>query len=871
MGYDQMSCKVNNRLGGLPLLSEFSLVNESFSPEMEGTSVGGNLTCSLDELQHFQSFFFKFMNVVREFLLPPERIQFGLISKKALLPELNIESNDSWLMTLHYSGCPSCLKLLTENDDLKIVLQTQEAVVGELGDYVHDFLPTLPVNKPSVLLFIDRSSNSVDIRKQSKDVLQDFRKLALHYKVLNQTRGFESTLQHSKLSKTTHNALGTPLHPRLLQLLPQSVQLTLKDKTSGLVLNEGKQITLEKVVSDFQGSSLHEMLTYLLQQKKEIKLSSLAKDAGFQLLSEDFEIKATKALSSKTKECSDQDLEFSDNILEGTANSDDEEKLAKSFASNSMTDKDFKSTDNEPLHKVNEKDVILSAQLSDKSSHSHTNEALDSSQSFFEDGKPEEEILTGTDVQKRWKYLSGSFFFCDGNIRVLRTLTGGSRIPSVVIIDPIAAQHYIIPENDALNYSSLSDFLEEFLNGSLTPYQQSEPVVQSSREVPSPPFVNLDFHEADSLPRVTANVFNELVLGNKFYSENPENAWNRDVLVLFSNSWCGFCQRMELIVREVYRTIKSYTVMLKSGVGNDSILSKKDMVSDNTKNSLLKIPLIYLMDCTLNDCSYILKTEFKREVYPSLLLFPALRKEAVAYEGDLAVSDILNFLADHGILVHEKGVIWHVVEHSKSSKTSHQAQTTNHEVLLKDRKQELAAKHNQIQIQSLIGSYETTPQVAVGSFLTATNKLLDVYPFDASKVLIVKVDQGKVIEGLITNKLIKWDSLEQFEESLELLKDAPLSFGGPVMKHGMPLVALSNKRMKDEHIEVLPGVYFLDQQATLQLVEELRSGIQSLHGCWFFVGFSSWDWDQLFNEISIGAWHVSEGSSISQLDWPKVP
>lgn len=142
MGYDQKSCKVNNRLGGLPWQSEFSLVNENFSPEVGGTSVGSSLACSLDELQHFQSFFSKFMNVVREFLLPPERVQFGLISERALLSELNIESNDSWLMTLHYAGCPSCLKLLTENDDLKIVLQTEGAVVGE-ASYSAGFFTSL--------------------------------------------------------------------------------------------------------------------------------------------------------------------------------------------------------------------------------------------------------------------------------------------------------------------------------------------------------------------------------------------------------------------------------------------------------------------------------------------------------------------------------------------------------------------------------------------------------------------------------------------------------------------------------------------------------------------------------------------------------
>jgi hypothetical protein len=31
-------------------------------------------------------------------------------------------------------------------------------------------------------------------------------------------------------------------------------------------------------------------------------------------------------------------------------------------------------------------------------------------------------------------------------------------------------------------------------------------------------------------------------------------------------------------------------------------------VADNSKDALVKLPLIYLMDCTLNDCSLILKS-----------------------------------------------------------------------------------------------------------------------------------------------------------------------------------------------------------------------------------------------------------------------
>lgn len=37
----------------------------------------------------------------------------------------------------------------------------------------------------------------------------------------------------------------------------------------------------------------------------------------------------------------------------------------------------------------------------------------------------------------------------------------------------------------------------------------------------------------------------------------------------------------------------------------------------------------------------------QRDLYPSLLLFPAERKKAVPYGGEIAVSEILNFIADH--------------------------------------------------------------------------------------------------------------------------------------------------------------------------------------------------------------------------------
>lgn len=189
-------------------------------------------------------------------------------------------------------------------------------------------------------------------------------------------------------------------------------------------------------------------------------------------------------------------------------------------------------------------------------------------------------------------------------------------------------------------------------------------------------------------------------------------------------------------------------------------------------------------------------------------------------------------------------------------------QTTNlqHEILLGERLLKVGAKDKKIGARFPVNSNERL-QVVAGCILTASEKLLDVHPFDESKILIVKVDQG--FQGLIINKHISWDSIE---EGSEFLKEAPLSFGGPLVRQGMPLVTLSRKFSKDESVEVLPGIYFHDQWATVHLINEIRAGNQTVHDYWFFLGYSSWGWDQLFHEIAQGAWNVSKGN-LEELEW----
>jgi len=43
----------------------------------------------------------------------------------------------------------------------------------------------------------------------------------------------------------------------------------------------------------------------------------------------------------------------------------------------------------------------------------------------------------------------------------------------------------------------------------------------------------------------------------------------------------------------------------------------------------------------------------QREVYPALILFPAQKKKPLLYEGDMAVIDVMKFVAEHGSNFHK--------------------------------------------------------------------------------------------------------------------------------------------------------------------------------------------------------------------------
>ncbi|KAM3753509.1 hypothetical protein ACB098_03G099200 [Castanea mollissima] len=868
-GDERLKCGVENSFNGVPWFGQFSSVNETASfKEVENVSSSVLSSCTLQEFQQFDSFFSKFMIVAREFFLDPERHRFGLVSERSMLSSLGIEDSSSWLALLHVAACPTCSRILKEEDDLKDVLQMDSAVVMELEGDRHDIEPVLPANKPSILLFVDRSSDSSETRGKGKEALDTFRELALHYHISYQMVEPKRDKPEKSSVQDYQAWVGKSKHPRL-KLSPTAQKIKLKEKLSTImILNEDKHVTLDKISSDQEGSSLHKILAHLLRQNKEVFKEGLVSNS---VDSDKDQLPQRASLSAKMNEENSE-------LTDGEPSSEyDEEKTAF------YVDKSKQLISLEAHQSVTALEEVAISQdvvVEEKSFENVVVEEKSSEDAVLE----EKGFLLVDDLREQQLHFpgfEGSFFFSDGNYRLLRALTGGSNIPSLVIIDPLLQQHYVLPQVSDFSFSSLADFLSGFLNGTLPPYQLSKSIIQHPREATVPPFVNVDFHEVDSIPQITIHRLSELVLGvNQSNTNSVVHAWKRDVLVLFSNSWCGFCQRMELVVREVYRAVKGYMNMLRSGSRN----GEKVFNGDNLKDALVELPLIYLMDCTLNDCSLILKSMDQREVYPALILFPAESRDAVLYDGDMSVADIIRFIADQGSnsrnLIGNKGIIWNVAKRGgrnqnpfkEASPTEiHDEISTSkyksHEVLSKDRELERVGEYNQIKSHASKDLHKSAPHVVAGSVLVATEKLLGVQPFDKSVILIVKADQINGFQGLIINKHIRWESLHELEERFDMLKEAPLSFGGPLMIRGMPLVSITRSATKDQYPEVLPGVYFVDQVATIHEIKEFKSDDQSIADFWFFVGYSSWGWEQLFGEIAEGAWNVTD-DGIQLLHWP---
>ncbi|XP_048612820.1 uncharacterized protein LOC106371898 isoform X9 [Brassica napus] len=839
--------------------------------ENDRANGGSGQTCNHEQFKQFSSFLSKLIAAAKEFSLPPERQKFGLITEKSLASPFTVGASDSWAAVLQLAGCPHCSKILKAGDDIQRLLKMENPIVSELEDNRQDHESSLPANKPSVILFVDRSSGSFETRRTSMKALCTFREVAAQHKasdIINWGNDIESENSVSQADEESGSVS--------LQKTARSFKtIKLENKVSFVIMDGDKHVALDTIASGMEGSSLQELLTNLVHRRKEKKLSSIAKDVGFRLLSDDVHIKILDALPSQAEVRPGKDTSSAEGSSESSLEPREGDVQNKVGMSSKEKDK-MKPPESESSSQDDKEQV--STNRSEQLVMAETDKA-----GVYKTKNVEEEIkvlLNSESKEDLVDSFTGSFFFSDANYALLRGLTGDVKIPSAVIIDPALQQHYVLQDELAFSYSSLVDFLHGYLNGSLSPYTRSETTIHKPKEATVPPFVNLDFHEADSIPRITVNTFSHMVQAwNQSSGEKTPCPLCKDVLVLFSNSWCGFCQRMELAVREVYRSLKDCKAILL----RESKNKHKSETPTNGEN--LKSPLIYLMDCTLNDCSLILNSINQREVYPSVVFFPAERNKVILYEGETSVTDITEFLARHANNSREFFRIIPTLSgkgRKNSNKLDQSSSAVNNEVKEKDVDKlvevvvsnrdppEREVTQDQVSPQSppMHSVIPAVPKVKIGTILVATERLGESPPFANSKILILKAGRESGFMGVIFNKRLRWSSFPDLDggQTAELLKDTILSLGGPVMDPEKPLLALSREGDPSTDLELSPGVYFLDHESVARRIQELKSRDVKPSGYWFFVGYSSWSYEQLFDEIGLGVWDVDN----SQLDfaWP---
>ncbi|URD86751.1 hypothetical protein MUK42_28600 [Musa troglodytarum] len=527
-------------------------------------------------------------------------------------------------------------------------------------------------------------------------------------------------------------------------------------------------------------------------KNKETKISEVAKKAGFELLSDDFEVQiiesfqshndnnqlremgrsTTTMLNDPNELTESQDDVSSGGLLYTTENiMMDERKQSEhpDDVANFLETREAAPYDNDNAFLCHvERSCWVEQELPTPKEHVQEEQAdkIDSTSSIrqvkSDFGHSSSVLSAGDDMGSirisnrlrkadepcyQWQPFLGSFFFIDGGYRLLRTLTAESRIPSLVILDPVMQQHFVFSEATDINYPSV-------------------------------------------------------MLSSKILHWNP---YSQCV-----NLW-------SLIVHKFLAD------------------KKEDLV-------LNKFPAIFLMDCTLNDCGLFLKPLGKKENYPILLLFRAENKSAITYEGDMSVVSIMEFLESHGGNSHNhnyKGLLW-----TDSRKGNRYEQVLYASTLIAHEKAHSPEdKYNKIVLNKAISADSEDPlntytpvtshdkhiHVVVGSILAATDKLFNAAPFDNSTVLIVTMDKNQGFQGLVINKRISWDIFKELDSDLVSLKHAPLYYGGPVRFQTLPLVSLIRKA-KEGYTEIVKGVYFGNPVVTRQLFQEITEGAWRLSG-----------------------------------------
>lgn len=867
--------------------------------------------CNRTEYKRFAILYQNLTKIARAYVLTPERMDFGIITNKSLLFDLGIGrmQNYTWFLMMRMLDQPHTPRFYFENETVGSFISGSEQLVPELDHDMVNHHTSFSNGSPSIILFIDRATLSQEVRKKSWEALKAFQAVAResvgpeNFEVQDLRSG-DSNFEAKQASKdwiypiksVVERAMSNGL-PNLKGLLshgtsPDAAQSSMYQSGS----SEDKPSSKDHSVRG--GASKQDanvVLKILLEGEEKIQIGASLPDISPEKL-QDLDIK--RMLLSENNAI----YEVQEGKIVGKVDTDVIRPFLMGVESPLSTN---------PHPSVGRETLELTRKGIEHSTVDATEERLIEKE---ESGDP--------------SYKNALFyFFADGEDQLKDMILPGLPYPSLVILDPSEGGQFVFPVNDqSINYSSLKAFVNQFARSSLQRIYRSEPAPQSPRKQVQPPFVNRNFHEVNGVPRVTVETFSQMVLGYQAIEnmsdahfegaqgkgkEEMDSAWNRDVLVHFTTPSCGFCKRMELVFREVHQLLTlhldknvrhTYTQQSTkqpqpmtdvTGQFQDGQLIEGSCADSCWFGLKDKLPLLFQMDCTTNDCSAFFKGIDQEELYPSTILFPGRRKDPpIIFEGGPTVQEILEFLAVKGNvgtkIIHAFQGISRNKRLNAKPKTpmgcffpslSSQpiqidssaggARQVYH--FTADTTNEIPSSKSFMLEVGTVNNHDSMPIIypTVGSVLVATKKVSKASTvFESSSILIVKADGQEGFQGLIFNKPLSWKLLPGMDSEMErIVNSTVLCYGGPVILHGQPFLSLSRLKDLEGFSEVVPGVHFGGPSVTMHVLQSIKDSKLEACDFWFFFGHAVWSWQQLLDELAAQVWQLA-GHEEGTLDLP---
>jgi len=142
-----------------------------------------------------------------------------------------------------------------------------------------------------------------------------------------------------------------------------------------------------------------------------------------------------------------------------------------------------------------------------------------------------------------------TFSYGDGKMykqQVLRMGLDTEKLPSLALTEINEGTNYPLKQASELTVETISQFIQQFLDGKLEPFLRSDPIPENNNEV---------------VKVIVGKSFSDIVLDPK-----------KDVLLEFYAPWCGHCKKLAPVYDELGAALKE---------DNDVVIAKMDATTND--------------------------------------------------------------------------------------------------------------------------------------------------------------------------------------------------------------------------------------------------------------------------------------------------